>query len=523
MRNIGIAIIDDESLVRLGIKSSVAWEKYGYEIVGEADNGQTGLEMIREKHPDIVLLDVCMPVMNGIEVLKSLQKLKIQCKVIILSCHDDFCFVKEAMKNGAFDYLRKNEINSANILTVLEEVRHSLCKKQDEGQGGWDSYARHVCLHRLITGSSEPAERQLPVSQLHIREGNLCCIVFAVQNYQKVQARYGEGRSFPLEQSVINLTVEVLHQWTQELEVFLLQENRYVILLSSQNSVSSTQWEEKVCSLVHELHTVFQNYLNADTCYGVSSAVSKFSALPEAFEHARYSLHLHYFQPDRFLIKEMRKPDRTMSRPEVKECLGDINICVSQKQYTQIFSRFYAFIQWLQQHHRENLDVMGVQNFFSNMVRFLLLQEGKAPEETVEKLQACETVEEAQRFLEDFQKGLKTGEPALDQKNYLIREAADYIWQNLSRGDISLDEIADHLMISKSYLCRLFQKKLGVSVQHYIYRIRIEQAKEYLNDFRLKIYEVAELTGFNSSTHFNIVFKKIMRCTPAEYRNGLKQ
>lgn len=177
MRNIGIAIIDDESLVRLGIKSSVAWEEYGYEIVGEADNGQTGLEMIREKHPDIVLLDVCMPVMNGIEVLKSLQKLKIQCKVIILSCHDDFCFVKEAMKNGAFDYLRKNEINSANILTVLEEVRHSLCKKQDEGQGGWDSYARHVCLHRLITGSSEPAERQLPVSQLHIREGNLCCIV----------------------------------------------------------------------------------------------------------------------------------------------------------------------------------------------------------------------------------------------------------------------------------------------------------------------------------------------------------
>ena len=211
-----------------------------------------------------------------------------------------------------------------------------------------------------------------------------------------------------------------------------------------------------------------------------------------------------------------------MSRPEVKECLGNINICVSQKQYTQIFSRFYAFIQWLQQHHRENLDVMGVQNFFSNMVRFLLLQEGKAPEETVEKLQACETVEEAQRFLEDFQKGLKTGEPALDQKNYLIREAADYIRQNLSRGDISLDEIADHLMISKSYLCRLFQKNLGISVQQDIYHTRIEQAKEYLNDFRLKIYEVAELTGFNSSTHFNIVFKKIMRCTPAEYRNGLK-
>ena len=83
---------------------------------------------------------------------------------------------------------------------------------------------------------------------------------------------------------------------------------------------------------------------------------------------------------------------------------------MSQKQYTQIFSRFYAFIQWLQQHHRRTWTLWGCRTFSPILVRFLLLQEGKAPEETVEKLQACETVEEAQRFLEDFQKGLKTGE-----------------------------------------------------------------------------------------------------------------
>ena len=101
MNKISIAIIDDESLVRLGIKSSVEWENYGYEIIGEADNGQNGLEMIQQKQPDIVLLDICMPVMDGIEVLKRLQQMEIDCKVIILSCHDDFHFVKEAMKNGA--------------------------------------------------------------------------------------------------------------------------------------------------------------------------------------------------------------------------------------------------------------------------------------------------------------------------------------------------------------------------------------------------------------------------------------
>ena len=124
------AFIRRESLVRLGIKSSVEWENYGYEIIGEADNGQNGLEMIQQKQPDIVLLDICMPVMDGIEVLKRLQQMEIDCKVIILSCHDDFHFVKEAMKNGAYDYLRKNEINSANILNILEEVRQSVREEE---------------------------------------------------------------------------------------------------------------------------------------------------------------------------------------------------------------------------------------------------------------------------------------------------------------------------------------------------------------------------------------------------------
>ena len=105
MRNIGIAIIDDESLVRLGIKSSVAWEEYGYEIVGEADNGQTGLEMIREKHPDIVLLDVCMPGILGTEVAQELRKFSSSTEIIFLTTSDEFAMDAFAVK--ATDYLLK--------------------------------------------------------------------------------------------------------------------------------------------------------------------------------------------------------------------------------------------------------------------------------------------------------------------------------------------------------------------------------------------------------------------------------
>ncbi len=524
---IGIVVIDDESLVRLGIKSSVEWEKYGYEIVGEADNGETGLEIIRQKKPRIVLLDICMPGMDGLQVLKQLRREKISSTVIVLSCHDDFNYVREAMKQGAYDYLRKKDINSANILTVLEEVRHSM--PEDGRQGGaetgqeWDAHARRSCLQQLIGEWKKSENARLPVERLRIQEGGLCCVAFAVKRYRQVLERYEDGSPYSLEHNVMNLTMEVTGQRTQEAEVFLQQENLYVLLLSNRQLVSAAQWKEEIFSLLREMETVCQNYLNVETCYGVSGIVSKFSGLPGAFARARCSLALRYFQPDRAILEESREPEDTLQRPELEDSLKGISASISQKKYFEAFSLLEGFFQWLRQHRRDNLDVEGVRGFFCNMVQFILLQEGRPSAELVEKARLCETLEETEQFFAEFQGELGKNGQEQGSGNYLIRAAKEYIGANLSRGDISLDEIAGHLLISKSYLCRLFQKNLGISVQQYIHHTRIEQAKEYLNDFRLKIYEVAELTGFNSSTHFNIVFKKIMRCTPAEYRNGLKQ
>ena len=113
-----VLLVDDERLELNTLKNYVDWTKLGIGTVYTANNGLQALETAEFKKPDIVFTDIRMPVMDGIEVLKQLQQMEIDCKVIILSCHDDFHFVKEAMKNGAYDYLRKNEINSANILNI---------------------------------------------------------------------------------------------------------------------------------------------------------------------------------------------------------------------------------------------------------------------------------------------------------------------------------------------------------------------------------------------------------------------
>ncbi len=520
MNRIRIAVIDDDSLIRLGICSSVDWGRHGYEVVGEAENGESGWEMIQRVRPDVVFLDISMPVMDGIDVLKLMQQSGVRTRAVILSCHDDFHLVKEAMKNGAYDYLRKSEINGDNLLCVLDEICQTLLEgdlsgEQAAARGGWENYSnRYSSLKRLVTGRGGAGESAAQARWLAIKEKELYCVTFAVAGYQQVIQRYDEGYPFTLEHGVVNLSKDVLRQRTAEVELFVLKENQYVLLLSGADR------REELFSLLEQMASVLKNYLNVEVLFGVGGVVQSFSALPGAFRQAVYSQKLHYFRPGERIIQETRPPEDTMGGPVFSRLAQEVRDMAEQKNYPQLFAALKETIQWLRRHSGRNLDADGITEFLRETVRSLLVQEGKAPDHALIKLQNCGTLEETEDFFGELQKEVQPGGAA--QNHYLIRAATEYIQKNLSRGDISLGEIADYLMISKSYLCRLFQKKLGVSVQHYIHNIRIEKAKEYLNDFHLKIYEIAELTGFNSSTHFNIVFKKIMNCTPVEYRNGLR-
>ena len=125
MNKISIAIIDDESLVRLGIKSSVEWENYGYEIVGEADNGQNGLEMIQQQQPDIVLLDICMPVMDGITFVKQASKLYPELVFIMLSQVAAKDMISSAYESGIEFFIQK-PINSIEVENVIKKVVKNL-------------------------------------------------------------------------------------------------------------------------------------------------------------------------------------------------------------------------------------------------------------------------------------------------------------------------------------------------------------------------------------------------------------
>ena len=109
MKPLSVLIVDDDAMMRISLKSLIAWQEHGYRLIGEASDGEQALEICRRSAPDILITDMKMPRMDGIALLRALQKEKIQMYVIVLSGYDDFQLVREAMRLGAADYLLKLE------------------------------------------------------------------------------------------------------------------------------------------------------------------------------------------------------------------------------------------------------------------------------------------------------------------------------------------------------------------------------------------------------------------------------
>jgi two-component system response regulator YesN len=130
-----ILIVDDEPIPRKILRGIVSWNNFGYEIVGEAANGKAALALVEKFCPDVIFADITMPVMNGIEFIRRLREMNNPAKIIILSCHEDFNYVREALRLGAVDYLLKHTLEVADILSLVAKLTLVFNNEQKENKG----------------------------------------------------------------------------------------------------------------------------------------------------------------------------------------------------------------------------------------------------------------------------------------------------------------------------------------------------------------------------------------------------
>lgn len=504
-----ILIVDDEPLVRIGIKSVIPWEINGMEIVGEAADGEEAIRLMMEQKPDVVILDIKMPKKDGIEVMTEMKSKGIEAKCIILSSFDDFVYVKKAMKLGAVDYFHKPSMNVNDILDVLRKLQHELQPAQEKQIDR--GFSKKVDLQNMMHGKIEDANRT------KLKEGNLHVALFSIKKYAHVLKRYTNDNVTLLPNTIINILSELLAK-EKEVEFTQIDKNLYAIVISNSGCKSEQASHAYVHEIIQLISVSLKRFVNIDITFGVSQACRTFAELEAAYTQAKQALAQKFYHPETSVfyyqhhnnLDEQVLERATDMIKAMKNGLKDEN----REQFTNNLKAWEQYVQ-----EKECMNEQDVRKVYD----FILFMLDNGEDYTVYRVKSEE--------IEDFNALMNLYHPIFDDKlntgvfanhsqySPIIRNVLQYVETNYAQ-DISLKILGEQFYVSANYLSRLFNQEVGRGLFDCLNEIRIDKAKGLLKDYRYKIYEIAEMVGFNSNVHFAIVFNKYVGMSPKEFRKA---
>ena len=531
IRMLKIVIIDDERATRQKLIENIEWNKLNIEVAGEAKDGVEGLELVDRVSPDIVLLDVKMPKMNGIECATGIRMKNPFCKVIFLSGFTDKEYLKSAIHLNAVDYIEKpidlDELHTVLKKTVLilseEYVRKAKEKEISLKLEQNKALIRQELALSILSRNPELSnlKKELENVQANLSlNDNYRCILLRMNVHRALSAEahilfkkekvldviYSEfdRASIPCLAGIMDGTHAVVHVWGKAAENTLLMkeavkraQNSLDMLFQCKGFITAG-----VGMLVRGMENIHKSFRNAQ------------KALKKSFLAGYESINFH---DDEFT-------------PEFGIQPHDINQRLSEYLRHGSPEKAGLFLEELVPEIKAKADSILVNHVKEIFLSLMLQVTATAKENGLNigeewnsrQLQWAEilntnTVDEAAGFLLDKLELLSKHMEEHRGKSRKIRSAMEFIREHYSES-ISVVIIADAVGVTPTYLSTLFKKETGKALGEYIESVRIEKARELLKDDRLKLAEVSQLVGYNNANYFATVFKKATGVYPSDYR-----
>jgi two-component system, response regulator YesN len=483
------------------------------EIVGEAADGEETLRLIAELKPDVLILDIKMPKKDGIQVLTEMREKGMSAKVIILSSFDDFALVKKAMKLGASDYFHKPSMNVPEIVAVLQQLKLEIRSRGDNASApAMHEESKDTVLRDMINGNTEHA------GATDLKESNLYAVLFSIKKFEQMLKRYTMENAAFLPATIVNIVGELLSK-EKETELTQLEENVFAVFVSHSESKSAQASYSHVNDIVYLIHSSLKRFLNVEPVFGISDAFHSFRDLGQAVGQAEQALELKFYHPnDPLFYYRKRNLDDVQMQERANGYISAMKNSLKEEKYEEFATTLAEWEEFVQ--NEECITEKDVKKVYEGLL--FMIAEGEDYGADRSRTEQLDDFLECSAFYHAaFNEKLKariTGK----NKEYspLIRNVVQFIDQHYNE-DISLKLLGEMLHSSPNYISRLFKQEVGRGLFDYLNVVRIRNAKELLKDYSYKIYEIAEMVGFNSQVHFAIVFNKYEGMSPTDYRKEL--
>lgn len=526
-----VLIVDDEILIRVGLKSCIDWERHGFEIVGMAEDGEKALEIVREKQPDIMLTDIKMPGMDGLELIKRIKEQYPRMKFIVLTCYNEMNYIKQAMQLGAEDYILKLSVQPEILLQIMNKTREVIEKdRRDEQQSKKleiklqankniikDSLYRKV-LDGAITNDAFLNEiKNLGINIVPDNDILICCCIDSYKG-EVLKRPAEEQQLFAL--SFRNMMEEIL----AEHGVFELAElghGSFIILAASKQMSDPAHICEK-------MNNAARKYLNITLSFGILMNSEITGNLRESYVKAVYALNgrfypgkesiIIYDESNHYINKQVYMDinceNQLLNLVEILDMEGAwrliesfIEDLVGKKVYSPDSIRF------------SSLEVMhSMMKVFKKYNVQIDLYSSELNKNMSDILNA-ETAGELKEILRKFTQSLVhiLVNVKSDIKRPEISRIMSYIHEHIERN-ITLAEAADICNISKCYFSTIFKREVGEGFCDYVNRVKMEKARDLILHSGLKSCEAAEKVGVYDESYFSKLFKKYIGKNPSELR-----
>lgn len=519
-----LMIVEDEPAISSGIVNSLPWEEWGFQISKVCSNGEEALEAIAVECPDLVLSDIRMPKMDGLELMKHLNKKYPHIRIVILSGYNDFQYLQTAIKNGVSDYLLK-----PTDIDEFEEVFRKMKKLLDEDVERYlsDEEGRYLREQKrcnaLIKGYGYNEEE---MEQLFEGECRFSVMFFYLEDSKKDRnANY-------------HLMVQVLkalknYQYSDSISgrFFLNYEERLTGILM----FSPDEKEESLREKIEKQMEYVKSSTGICVSVGISSFCVDYQMLPQCYEQAKCCVGQKIFKEKKNVImyyEESLETDFdycTISFDDIKI----MEYILKQEKYKligELDSTFSAFYDRMISDY-DYINRICLELLF-NISRKLLrcnVQMEKVMQELGYRyadIYRKDTLNEKRDFLYlvfcEASKACKEKRGVNKKRSSLASAIREIVDKEFTSNKISLEYVAGKVHKNTAYISKIFKSEFECNFSEYVTKKRVEKSKELLSDPSLKIYEIAEALGWIDVSNYIKVFKKSCGMSPNEYRKFIE-
>lgn len=538
MNEIKVFLVEDEMVIRRGIKNSIDWEKEGYIFCGEASDGELAYPMIIKEKPDILITDIRMPFMDGLELCKLVKKELPNIKILILSGYDEFDYAKEAIRLGVTEYLLK-PISSGKLLEALNGVSESirrekedkdLVRKYMEEMRENTEHEKQKFFEQMIAGNLSMADA--------LETGKKYEMNLSAGMYNLLLFRFTLGKENRKSEELLREAEYAIEKLTERLEyVFEFQRGveGWAFLLMADNE---EQMSERVKELSKDLEEIMKNYSTIAYFGGIGQPVARLRELEESFREAERALAARFtMELNRIIsVEDIRMAQNVdtlddieiTSFGEIEKTRTMLEKFLNNGAEDEIDEFVDVYINELPEENLKSvlmrqyiiMDAYIVMMSFCEKIEGIEGEMQAQSEELKNSMKTIQTLEEIKNYIRMLLKKIIGVRDTISGRRYsdIIEIAKDQIRKTYMSDEISLNTIAAEAGMSPSYFSSIFSKEMGKTFVEYLTEIRMDRAKELLMCSSMKTSEIGYEVGYKDPHYFSYIFKKTQNCTPKEFR-----